>query len=62
MNKTEIEIFDKTKEAKKILNVLFLKQMGIDSSHFNIAAVDNFVDLMVEISCLTVAEEIRKSQ
>ena len=62
MTRAELKVLEKKNEAKKILNQLFLKQMGIqDDSHLSIAAVDNFVDLIIEAAYLQVVAEMRKS-
>ncbi len=62
MNKTELKVLEKKNEAKKILNQLFLQQMGIqDDTNLSIAAVDNFVDLIFEAAYLTVVAEMRKN-
>lgn len=62
MTKTELKVLEKKNEAKKILNQLFLRQMGIqDDTNLSIAAVDNFVDLIVEASYLQVIAEMRKN-
>ncbi len=62
MTKTELKVLEKKNEAKKILNQLFLRQMGIqDDTNLSIAAVDNFVDLIVEAAYLQVVAEMRKN-
>ncbi len=62
MTKTELKILEKKNEAKKTLNQLFLRQMGIqDDTNLSIAAVDNFVDLIVETAYLQVVAEMRKN-
>lgn len=62
MIRTELKVLEKKNEAKKILNQLFLRQMGIqDDAHLEIAAVNNFVDLIIEASYLQIVAEMRKN-